>query len=76
MERLTDISLRVALMAAAIGSLVMLIWMVLHLFLPVRWNWYNALAFFSATTLLSAARFLHNTACAAPETRKLRQTFS
>jgi len=66
MERITDISLRIALLAAALGSLVMLIWMVIELFVPVRWNWYNALAFFSATTLLSAARYLHSSVHAAP----------
>lgn len=66
MERITDISLRIALLAAALGSLVMLIWMFIELFVPVRWNWYNALAFFFATTLLSAARYLHNSVRAAP----------
>lgn len=75
MERITDISLRIALMAAALGSLVMLTMMVVELFVPLRWNWYNALAFFSATTLLAGARFLHSTV-RAPEIRELRKTFS
>ncbi|MEA3010607.1 MAG: hypothetical protein QOJ91_2299 [Sphingomonadales bacterium] len=76
MERVTDISLRIALMAAAVGSLVMLISMVVELFVPLRWNWYNALAFFSATTLLAAARYLHASVRAAPEIVNLRNTFS
>lgn len=59
MERITDTSLRLALTAAALGSLVMLVLMVIELFIPLRWNWYNALAFFAATTLLSATRYLH-----------------
>jgi hypothetical protein len=59
-ERYLDISLRVALLVAALGSVIMLALMLIDLFLPARWNWYNALAFFSATTFLSAARFLHS----------------
>jgi len=41
--------------------------MVIDLFVPVRWNWFNALAFFSATTLLAGARFLHSRVPAAAE---------
>ena len=62
MERLLDLSLRVALMVAALGSVIMLALMLLDLFFPVRWNWYNALAFFAATTALSGARLLHSLA--------------
>ena len=62
MERLLDLSLRIALMVAALGSVIMLALMLLDLFVPVRWNWYNALAFFGATTLLSGARLLHSLA--------------
>ena len=58
MQRITDLSLRIALTAAALGSLIMLALMLIELFLPLRWNWYNALAFFVATTLLSATQFL------------------
>jgi len=58
MERITDMSLRLAMTAAALGSLIMLILMVIELFVPLRWNWYNAIAFFAATTLLSATRYL------------------
>lgn len=58
MERYTDVALRLGLTAAALGSVIMLALMLLDLFLPIRWNWYNALAFFSATTLLSATRYL------------------
>lgn len=57
MERITDISLRLATTAAALGSLMMLALMVIELFVPLRWNWYNAIAFFAATTLLSATRY-------------------
>lgn len=46
MERYLDISLRVALLVAALGSVIMLALMLIDLFLPARWNWYNALAFF------------------------------
>ena len=60
MERVLDSSLRVALTAAALGSVVMLALMVIDLFVPARWNWYNALAFFAATTFLSATRYLHS----------------
>ncbi len=66
MDRLTDTALRIGLMAAALGSVVMLALMVFHLFLPVRWNWYNALAFFVATLLLAAARYIHAQARATP----------
>lgn len=59
-DRMLDTSLRVALTVAALGSVIMLAVMVLDLFIPARWNWFNALAFFSATTLLAGARFLHN----------------
>jgi len=38
----------------------MLALMVMELFVPLRWNWYNALAFFTATTLLSGTRFLRH----------------
>ncbi len=62
MERLLDFSLRVALMVAALGSVIMLALMLIDLFVPARWNWYNALAFFGASTLLSGARLLHNLA--------------
>lgn len=58
MDRITDLSLRIALTAAALGSVIMLALMVLELFIPLRWNWYNALAFFAATTLLSGTRYL------------------
>lgn len=60
MERITDTSLRVALTAAALGSVIMLVLMVIELFIPLRWNWYNALASFGATTLLSATRYLRS----------------
>ena len=60
MDRVTDTSLRIASAAAAIGSLIMLALMVMELFVPLRWNWYNALAFFTATTLLSGTRFLRH----------------
>jgi len=65
-ERYLDISLRIGLLVAALGSVIMLALMLIDLFLPARWNWYNALAFFAATTLLAAARFLHSRAPAAP----------
>jgi hypothetical protein len=55
-DRFLDTALRVA----ALGSVIMLGVMVIDLFVPVRWNWFNALAFFSATTLLAGARFLHS----------------
>lgn len=38
MERFLDISLRVAVTVAALGSLIMLAWMLLDLFVPTRWN--------------------------------------
>ncbi len=60
MERYLDAFLRVALTAAALGSVIMLAVMVIDIFIPARWNWYNALAFFSATTFLAGARFLHS----------------
>ena len=63
MDHFLDLSLRIALTVAALGSVIMLALMLLDLFIPVRWNWYNALAFFGATTLLSGARVLH---CLAP----------
>ena len=66
MERYLDISLRVGLLVAALGSVIMLALMLIDLFLPARWNWYNALAFFAATTLLAAARVLHSRVAAAP----------
>ena len=62
MDRILDLSLRVALTVAALGSVIMLALMLLDLFIPARWNWYNALAFFGATALLSGARFLHSLA--------------
>ena len=60
MERLLDTVLRVALTTAALGSVIMLALMLIDLVFPARWNWYNALTFFAATTLLSGARFLHS----------------
>jgi hypothetical protein len=66
LERLTDTALRLGVMAAALGSMAMLALMVFNLFLPLRWNWYNALAFFAAAFLLSGARYLHARACAVP----------
>ena len=66
MDRFLDLSLRIALTVAALGSVIMLALMLLDLFVPVRWNWYNALAFFGATTLLSGARVLHSLAPPAP----------
>ena len=62
-DRFLDTALRVA----ALGSVIMLGVMVIDLFVPVRWNWFNALAFFSATTLLAGARFLHSRVPAAAE---------
>lgn len=62
MERILDVSLRVALTVAALGSVIMLALMLIDLFVPARWNWYNALAFFGATTLLAGARLLHGLA--------------
>ena len=59
MDQFLDRYLRLALVAATLGSLIMLALMLLHLFIPVRWNWYNALAFFGATVCLAAARSLH-----------------
>jgi hypothetical protein len=61
-ERLLDTMLRVALTTAALGSVIMLALMLIDLFFPARWNWYNALAFFAATTLLAGTRFLHSLA--------------
>ena len=66
MDRITAAALRIGLMAAALGSVIMLALMVFQLFLPVRWNWYNALAFFVATILLAGARYIHTRLCAAP----------
>jgi hypothetical protein len=66
MERFTDTALRGALLAAALGSVVMLALMLGDLFIPMRWNWYNALAFFAATTLLAGARHLLGLARALP----------
>jgi hypothetical protein len=59
MERSVDTVLKTALSAAALGSLITLALMLTSLFVPVRWNWYNALAFFGATACLAGARFLH-----------------
>ena len=70
-DRMLDASLRVALTVAALGSVIMLALMVLDLFVPARWNWYNALAFFFATTLLAGARFLHSRVPFAIEKRKI-----
>jgi hypothetical protein len=75
MDRFLDTSLRVGLAAAALGSVVMLALMVIDLFLPLRWNWYNALAFFSATTLLAGARFLHSAVASATAAREAQRTF-
>ena len=58
MQRFTDLLLRIALTGAALGSVIMLVLMLIELFVPLRWNWYTALAFFVATTLLSATQFL------------------
>jgi hypothetical protein len=66
MDRITAAALRIGLMAAALGSVIMLALMVFQLFLPVRWNWYNALAFFVATILLAGARYIHTRLCAVP----------
>ena len=66
-DRFLDTSLRVALTVAALGSVVMLAIMVIDLFVPARSNWFNALAFFSATTLLSGTRFLHSRVPSVPE---------
>ncbi|HEY7809306.1 MAG TPA: hypothetical protein VIA98_02880 [Allosphingosinicella sp.] len=63
MDRVTAAALRIGLMAAALGSVIMLALMVSQLFLPVRWNWYNALAFFAATFLLAGARYIHTRLC-------------
>lgn len=59
MDNFLGTLLRVATLAAALGSVLMLAVMLLDLFVPARWNWYNALAFFAATVCLSAARHLH-----------------
>ena len=47
-------------MAAALGSVIMLALMLLDLLVPTRWNWYNAVAFFTATICLAGARLLHS----------------
>ena len=70
-DRMLDTSLRLALTVAALGSAIMLAVMVLDLFVPTRWNWFNALAFFSATTLLAGARFLHSRVPLAMEKREI-----
>ena len=75
MDRFLDTSLRVGLTAAALGSVLMLALMVIDLFLPLRWNWYNALAFFSATTLLAGARFLHCSVTSAAAATEAQRTF-
>ncbi len=69
-ERITDLSLRLALAAAALGSVIMLALMVTELFIPLRWNWYNALAFFAATTLLSGTRYLRSLVRSQPAVAK------
>lgn len=58
MDRIIDAILRPAILVAALGSLIMLLKMLLFFFVPTHWNWYNALAFFGATLVLSAARYL------------------
>ena len=70
MEGLTDTALRGALAAAALGSVVMLALMLGDLFMPLRWNWYNALAFFAATTLLAGTRHLLGLSRALPPAGK------
>jgi len=59
-DQFLDRYLRLAVVAAALGSLIMLALMLLNLFIATRWNWYNALAFFAATVCLAAARYLHS----------------
>ena len=49
----------------------MLAVMVLDLFVPDRWNWFTALACFSATTRLAGARFLHSNVPLAMEKREI-----
>jgi len=74
-ERILDTSLRVALTTAALGSVIMVAVMLLNLFVPMRWNWYTALAFFGATTCLAGARLLHSLVPSASEARNdLRQS--
>lgn len=60
MIRPLDNLLALALFIATVGSLVMLSLMVLDLFVPARWNWHNAMAFFVATAALAGARYLHS----------------
>ena len=66
MERITDLVLRVGLLLASLGSAYMLTIMILARFLPIEWNRYNALTFFSATVFLAAARYIEGLIRAQP----------
>lgn len=55
MNRITDLTLRVSLLLASLGSLISLTKMLLEHFIPTHYYWWAAVAFFGATIVLSAA---------------------
>lgn len=54
MDRVTDLSLRISLLLASIGSLLSLTKMLIEHFTPVHYYWWAGVAFYGATIVLAA----------------------
>ena len=55
MDRSINIILRISLLLASLGSFISLIKMIMEQFMPVRYYWWAAVAFFGATIVLALA---------------------
>ena len=55
MDRLIDLTLKVSLLLASLGSLLSLTKMMVEHFTPAHYYWWAAVAFFGATFVLAAA---------------------
>lgn len=55
MDRLIDLTLKLSLLLASLGSLLSLAKMMVEHFAPMHYYWWAAVAFFGATLTLSAA---------------------
>ncbi|WP_260599611.1 hypothetical protein [Sphingomonas endolithica] len=55
MDRVIDLALKISLLLASLGSLLSLTKMVIEQFMPIRYYWWGAVAFFGATIVLTAA---------------------
>ncbi|SOB80530.1 hypothetical protein SAMN06297144_1107 [Sphingomonas guangdongensis] len=60
-DRITDLTLKLALLLASLGSFLSLVKMTLEHFRPTPYHWWAAVAFFGATLALAGAVRLRGT---------------